>query len=265
MALRLSANISFLFPDLPFLDRFAAAARAGFQGVECHWPFDHPVEAIAERLEACGLPLVSLNTPAGEREAGEFGLAALTGREAAFREALALAADYASALACPMIHVMAGKVAEASHQEALYTYVENLRFAARLGEARGLVMLIEPINRRDVPDYFLADLDEAEAVVATVASPALKILADLYHLQIIGGDLVTELSDVAADIGHVQVAAVPSRAEPDEGEVNTGFVLKALEAAGYGGWVGAEYRPRGDTLAGLGWVEKAGLALTPRG
>ncbi|ODN69064.1 hydroxypyruvate isomerase family protein [Methylobrevis pamukkalensis] len=265
MPFRLTANISFLFPDLPFLDRFAAAAAAGFDAVECHWPYEHPVEMLRVKLTEAGLDLTGINTPRGNVDAGDFGLAAVPGREEEFRESFAKAVAYAEALECPMIHVMAGIVAADRHEEACYTYIENLRHAAKIAEDKGLTILIEPINHRDAPDYFLSSLEEADAIVATVSSPALKILADLYHLQIMGGDLVSRLAEVGDAIGHVQVAAVPSRAEPDDGEVNIGFVLKALEAAGYDGLVGAEYRPRAGTVEGLGWIAAAGLSLPGRG
>ncbi|SON54455.1 Hydroxypyruvate isomerase [Hartmannibacter diazotrophicus] len=261
MSLSLTANISFLFPELPFLDRFEAAAKAGFKAVECHWPYEHSIEDLKAKLDEFGLRLTGINTAVGNAEAGDFGLAALPGREEEFKAVFEQAVDYAVGLSCPMIHVMAGKVAEDRHEEVCFTYIENLRLAARIAEEKGLTLLIEPINHRDVPDYFLSSLEEADAICATVSSPALKIMADLYHLQIMGGDLVTRITEVIDSVGHVQVAAVPSRAEPDEGEINVAFVLSKLQDAGYDGLVGAEYRPRGDTVDGLGWIEKAGLSL----
>lgn len=261
MSLRLTANISFMFAEQPFLERFAAAAKAGFRAVECHWPYEFPIETLQAAISAAGVKLTGLNMPVGDKAAGDFGLAAVPGREAEFKAAFDLAVRYATALGCPMIHVLAGNVADDQHGGAIGTYIANLRHAAAIAEKQKLTLLIEPINRRDAPNYFLSTLEEAVAVAATLSSPAVKIMADLYHLQIMGGDLVTRLADCIDMIGHVQVAGVPARAEPDQGEVNLRFVLDALAAAGYTGLVAAEYRPRGRTEDGLGWIAASGLTF----
>lgn len=247
---RLAANLTTMFGEVPFLDRFAAAAAAGFGGVEFLFPYDHPPHAIAERLAATGLQLVLFNAPPGDWDGGERGLAALAGREDAFRRSLDAAIGYARALNVPRLHVMAGLE---SHGANRRTYVDNLRHvAARLADA-GLTLLIEPINRRDMPGYLLHRWADAVAVQDEVGAPNLRLQADLYHLQIAAGDLTRTLQRDIDRIGHVQIAGVPDRHEPDAGEVHYPHLLRLLDDLGYDGWVGCEYRPRGRTEDGLGW------------
>jgi hydroxypyruvate isomerase len=256
--LRLAANISFLFRELPFLDRFAAAAEAGFRLVECHWPYDNPVEALRDRLERAGQSLVMVNTAPGNLEAGDFGLGAVPGREADFQAAFDQALLYVSALGATRIHCMAGKVPVTA--TAHRTFVDNLRVAADKARGKGVTLVIEPINTRSAPGYFLTRSQQAVDIIAEIDRPNVKLLFDVFHLQIMEGDIITRLENLLPLIGHVQIAAVPSRAEPDEGEINYRAVFDALERIGYDGVVGCEYLPRADTKGGLAWREKLGIS-----
>jgi hydroxypyruvate isomerase len=215
--LRLAANISFLFKELPFLDRFAAAAEAGFTLVECHWPYDNPIEALRERLARAGQSLVMVNTAPGSRE-GDFGLGAVPEREADFQGTVDQALAYASALGATRIHCMAGKVPVTATAHRIF--VDNLRAAADKARAKGVTLVIEPINTRSAPGYFLTRSQQAIDIITEVERPNLKLLFDVFHLQIMEGDISTRLEALKPMIGHIQIAAVPSRAEPDEGEFN---------------------------------------------
>lgn len=257
--LRFAANISFLFKELPFLERFAAAAEAGFKLIECHWPYDNSIEVLRERLERTGLKLVLLNTPPGNLDAGDFGLGAMPGREADFQAALDQALLYVSALGGTRIHCMAGKtpVTSTAHR----TFVDNLRRAADKAHNKGVTLVIEPINTRSAPGYFLTRSQQATDIIGEVDRPNVKLLFDVFHLQIMEGDITTRLEKLLPLIGHVQIAAVPSRAEPDEGEVNYRAVFDALERIGYDEAVGCEYLPRAGTKEGLVWMKK--LRISP--
>ena len=252
---RLAANLTTMFTEAPFLDRFAAAAVAGFAGVEFLFPYDHSAQAIAERLAAAGLQAVLFNLPPGDWTGGERGLAALAGREEEFRRSVEVAIGYARALGVPRLHAMAGLEADGADRA---TYVANLRHAAARLADHGLILLIEPINRRDMPGYLLHRWDQAVAVQEEVGAANLLLQADLYHLQIIGGDLARTLERDIGRIGHVQIAGVPDRHEPDGGEVCFAYLLRLLDQLGYDGWVGGEYRPRGRTQDGLGWRDALG-------
>jgi hydroxypyruvate isomerase len=254
--LRLAANISFLFKELPFLDRFAAAAEAGFTLVECHWPYDDPIEALRERLARAGQSLVMVNTAPGNRE-GDFGLGAVPGREADFQAAVDQALAYVSALGATRIHCMAGKVPVTA--TAHRTFVDNLRAAADKARAKGVTLVIEPINTRSAPGYFLTRSQQAIDIIAEVDRPNVKLLFDVFHLQIMEGDIVTRLETLKPMIGHIQIAAVPSRAEPDEGEINYRAVFDCLERIGYDQVVGCEYLPRAGTKEGLAWRTALGV------
>lgn len=254
-----TANIAFLFPELPFLDRIDAAGRAGFSKVECHFPYDTPVEAIGERLHGAGVELTGLNTAPGDRERGEWGLAALPGREADFARGFDEALGYATALGARVIHVMAGKVEGIDRGAARRAYVANLRAAARQAAGTGVTLVLEPLNPRDVPGYLVSRSDEIAEILGEIGEEGVKLLFDLYHVQITEGDLTRRLERHFPLIGHVQLAAVPSRSEPDEGEVSVRHVLATLERLGYAGLVGLEYRPRGPTAEGLSWIAAAGL------
>lgn len=254
---RFAANISTMYTERPFLDRFAAARRDGFAAVECQFPYAAPAGAIRAALEAAGLSLVLLNTPAGDASAGERGLAAVPGREAAFREALEQALDYARTTGCTRIHLMAGVPPEdARRVECEAVFAANLRHAARLLGPLGITGLIEPINPRDMPGYFLRTQEQAHSLLAAVGEDALAVQMDLYHCQVVEGDVATRIRRHFAGIGHVQVAGVPEREEPDRGELHYPYLFALLDALGYDGWVGCEYRPHGDTSAGLGWLHR---------
>jgi 2-dehydrotetronate isomerase len=252
---RLSANLGFLWPDRPLLARIDAAAKAGFAAIELHWPYDVPAAEVRAACDRHGLTLLGINTPVGSRP-GDFGLAAVPGREAEFAEAFRKSLDYARACGAAAIHVMAGVVPADSRGEGRRTLVANLAESARAAEAASLGLLLEPINRRDRPDYFYAGVADAAAIMAEVNHPALSIMFDTYHVATFGADVVMELERHFPLIGHVQIAAVPDRTEPDHGDVDHGAVFRALDHLGYAGWVGCEYRPRGDTDAGLGWRDR---------
>ena len=258
--LRFAANISFLFKELPFLDRFAAAAEAGFTLVECHWPYDNPVETLRERLERNRLSLVMVNTAPGNLDAGDFGLGAMPGRESDFQAALDQSLHYVSALGATRIHCMAGKVPVTS--TAHRAFVDNLRRGADKAQSKGVTLVIEPINTRSAPGYFLTRSQQAVDIIGEVDRPNVKLLFDVFHLQIMDGDIIMRLEKLLPFIGHIQIAAVPSRAEPDEGEINYRAVFDALERIGYDGVVGAEYLPRAGTKEGLVWRQKLGVTST---
>ena len=262
---RFAANLSLLYPEHDFLDRFDAAARDGFEGVEFLFPYAWPVADIAARLRANGLQQVLFNAPPGDWDGGERGLACLPGREAEFRAGLQLALRYAQDLGCERLHVMAGLVPAGLTRDAVRpTYVANLRWAAALAAKEGVRLMIEPINGRDMPGYFLNRQDHAHELLAEIGASNVQVQMDLYHCQIVEGDVATKIRQYlpTGRVGHVQIAGVPERHEPDTGELNYVYLLTVLDevAAGCGwqGWVGCEYRPRrgaepGGTSAGLGW------------
>jgi hydroxypyruvate isomerase len=252
---RLGANLSWLFGELPFAQRFDAAAASGFAGVECLFPYEIAPAGMARLLRNAGVTLELFNAPAGDWEAGERGVAGLPGRKAECDAGTDRARRYADRCGTPRIHVMAGIVPPGVERErCLDTYLANLDRAARALAEDGRVLLIEPINTRDMPGYLLATLEEAVAVVAAVGADNLRIQADLYHLQIMGGDLIRRVSAALPRIAHVQIAGVPDRGEPDRGELRHEALFAMLDAAGYDGWVGCEYRPRGRTGDGLAWA-----------
>ena len=254
---RFAANLTLLYTDRPFLDRFAAAAADGFEAVECLFPYDHPPEAIAKRLRECGLTLALMNLPPGDWAAGERGLAALPGREVEFRQGLERALAYARATGCRRLHAMAGVAPPGAARDEMHrTFVENLRTAARRAAQEGVTLTIEPINLRDMPGYFLNFQQQAHDVVEEVGEPALAVQMDLYHCQIMEGDLARTLQRELPRIGHVQIADNPGRHEPGSGEINYPFLFDWLDRIGYTGWVSAEYIPAGDTAAGLGWLPR---------
>lgn len=267
---RFAANLSFLYNELPFLERFAAAAADGFAGVEFLFPYAWAPEALAAPLQAAGLQQVLFNAPPAGGDAtsmasawdrGERGTACLPGREAEFQAGITAALRYAAVLQCPRIHVMAGLVPQGADLAALHaTYVRNLRWAAQQAALLGCTLLIEPINPRDMPGYFLRHQAQAHAVVAEVGSPHLQVQMDLYHCQVTEGDVASKLRQYlpTGAVGHIQIAGVPARQEPSDGELHFPYLLALLDELGYAGWVGCEYRPRlgaqpGGTRAGLGW------------
>lgn len=249
---RFAANLSLMFTERPFLERFAAAARAGFTAVECLFPYAHPPEAIAARLAQHGLTLALFNLPPGDWEAGERGLAALPERFAELQAGLATGLLYAAATGAGRIHLMAG-LADARDESARAAYRRAVAHAAeRVGRA-GLDLLIEPINRRTMPGYFLADVEAAAALIRELDLPNLKLQFDLYHCQILHGDVTARLRTHLPLVGHVQVASVPDRHEPGTGELAEAFLFAELDRLGYAGFVGCEYHPAAGTEAGLGW------------
>ncbi|MBL8697417.1 MAG: hydroxypyruvate isomerase family protein [Alphaproteobacteria bacterium] len=253
---RFAANLSMMYQEVPFLDRFAAAARDGFKAVEFLFPYAFDAADIAARLRDNGLGNVLFNLPPGNWDAGERGFAALPGREAAFEASIAPALRYAAALGTPRIHVMAGiPPKDADRAACRATYVRNLRLAAARAADAGLDVLIEPINTRDIPGYFLNRQDEAHAIRAEVGAANLKVQLDLYHCQIVEGDLAMKIRRDLAHVGHMQIAGVPDRQEPDRGEVNYPFLFALIDELGYAGWIGCEYRPRAGSSAGLGWLK----------
>jgi hydroxypyruvate isomerase len=253
---RFSANLGFLFTDLPFLDRFAAAAKAGFKGVEYMSPYEHDPEEIARRLADHELTQALFNLPAGDWGAGERGLAILPGREDEFRDGLKRALDYAAALGCERLNCLAGIApAHADPRVLGGTFRKNLAFAAETAGRRGVKLLIEPINDRDMPGFYLNRTDEALALIDLVTSNNLYLQADIYHMQIMEGDLARRLQAAAARIAHIQIADNPGRHEPGTGEINYPFLFSLIDRMGYEGWVGCEYRPLTTTEAGLGWMK----------
>ena len=260
---KFAANLSMLYPELAFLDRFEAAAQDGFKGVEYLFPYAFDRTEIAARLKANGLQQVLFNAPPGDWDAGERGLACLPGREAEFRTGFALALDYAAALNCPRVHVMAGLLPAGQSRESLYpTYLGNVRWAAEMAASQGVNVLIEPINLRDMPGFYLNRQDQAHQIVADVGATNLKVQMDLYHCQITEGDLAMKLRQYlpTGNVGHLQIAGVPQRHEPDLGELNYPYLFEVLDELAYDGWVGCEYRPKaglqaGGTSAGLGWLK----------
>jgi 2-dehydrotetronate isomerase len=257
---KFAANLSFMFQDLGFLERFEAAASAGFKAVEFLFPYDHPPKTVAERLQRNNLTLALFNTVAGDWGGGERGLAALPGREQEFRDGVDTAIRYATAARCPLIHTMAGLWPEGRDKEAgERVYIDNLRWAADRAASAGLTAVIEPINTRDIPGYFLNYTGQAMQVIERVGRTNLQLQLDLYHVQIMEGDLAPKIRALAGRYPHVQIAGTPGRNEPDVGEINYPFLFDLFDEIGYRGWIGCEYRPKGDTVARLGWAKKYGI------
>ena len=253
--MKLAANIGLLFPELPPLERIVAAKAAGFEGVELLFPYDLDPCAVRDVAHAQGLPIVQLNSPAGDRAAGETGFAAVPGREARFRETIALAFDFMKACGTSQLHVLAGfPGANADPRTVRQVFVRNLQWVCDEAAGFGARIMIEPLNSRDMPGYALSTLAQASEVIAEVARPNLGLQFDLYHSQIMGGDLTHRLRQFGALIRHVQIAGAPLRNEPDRGEVNLRQVMRVLAETGYHGWISAEYRPTGATRDSLDWM-----------
>ncbi|MFH5926235.1 2-oxo-tetronate isomerase [Roseomonas xinghualingensis] len=251
---RFAANISLMFTEVPFLDRFDRARAAGFEAVEFLFPYTHPAAEIRTRLDNAGLSVVLFNAAQGDWENGEKGLAALPGREDEFRDGMARALDYASELGCPRLHVMAGLAPEGVARDTLTaTYAANLAWAAERCWPQGVKPLIEPINHRDIPGYILNTTTQAAAIIEAIGPERLGLQFDLYHGQVTEGDITRRFEALLPFIAHAQLADTPGRHEPGTGEVNWPFVLGRLDAMGYRGWIGCEYRPAGNTEDGLGW------------
>jgi|SRR5579862_15492 hydroxypyruvate isomerase len=255
---RFAANLGYLFTEHPMLERVGAAAGAGFRGIELQFPYEVPAPAMKAEIERHRLTILGLNTPRGERE-GEFGLAAVPGREKDWELVFGKALDYIAAIGGSAVHCLAGKVEPNERPAADRVFAANLSRAADLAAAKKITLLIEPINPRDRPGYFLNHVEHAADIVAKVGKPNVRIQFDFYHMQIVGGDLIHRLEQYLPVIGHLQCGAVPSRHEPDEGEISYRAVFEAVDRLGYRGWIGAEYRPRGRTEDGLGWAQPYGV------
>ena len=251
-----SANLGFLWNDRPLAEAIHAAKVAGFDAVECHWPYDQDIDAVKAALQATGLSMLGLNTARGNAAAGENGLAALVGREEEARDAIDQALACAAALDAGAVHVMGGF---AEGQDAEDCFIGNLRYAAQKAQAAGRTILIEPLNGYDAPGYFLDHSDKARRIIEAVGAPNLKLMFDCYHIQIIEGDLTRRITANLDIIGHVQFAGVPHRGRPDEGEISYRHVFAHLADLGYTAPLGAEYKPDdGDTDASLGWFSGLG-------
>lgn len=255
---RFAANLSFLFTDLPFLDRFEAAAHAGFKGVEFMFPYATPAGEIRTRLNTNGLSLVLFNLPPGHWDKGERGFAALPGREDEFASAVDLALRYAEALDCPRLHAMAGLTTHGASRDA---YVANLRLAADWAAPLGIDILIEPINTRDMPGYFLTRAADARDVIAEVGKPNLGLQFDLYHRHLMEGDVEAAIAEFGPLARHYQCADPPDRGEPSLRTIDYAHLFRLIDASGYDGWIGCEYKPRGATLDGLAWPAACGVTL----
>ncbi|WP_341961410.1 2-oxo-tetronate isomerase [Pseudomonas sp. RC10] len=252
---RFAANLSMLYPQHDFLARFGAAATDGFKGVEYLFPYDFSAAEIKLRLEDFGLTQALFNAPPGDWAKGERGIASLPGRQSEFRSGFQKALEYAAVLGNDRIHVMAGLLpSEDLRQKHHAVYLENLAHAAEEAAKVGITVLIEPINTRDMPGFFLNRQDQGQAVCKEVGADNLKVQFDFYHCQIVEGDVTSKLCRDFAGVGHIQIAGVPDRHEPSMGEVNYPWLFEEIDRLGYTGWVGCEYRPRGDTSEGLQWL-----------
>lgn len=253
---RLAANLTMMYTEHPFLDRFKAAAGDGFTGVEFLFPYEFTAAELKSRLDGSGLEQALFNAPPGDWAAGERGIASLPGREGEFERGFDQALEYAAVLGNRKLHVMAGLIRpeqdRSAHREV---YLKNLASAARAAASAGVTVVIEPINTRDIPGFFLNRQDEAQAICAEVGPDNLKVQFDIYHCQIVEGDIAMKLQRDIAGIGHIQIAGVPDRHEPDLGELNYPYLFERIDALGYTGWIGCEYRPRAGTSAGLGWAQ----------
>jgi hydroxypyruvate isomerase len=251
---RFCANLSMMFNEVPFLDRFDAAARAGFEAVEFLFPYDHKASEIRTRLDANGLKQALFNMPPGDWAAGERGTAALPGRQADFRASVEKALEYAAVIGCDRLHCMAGiPPAGTAPGTAAALFAINIAWAAERAKAAGVMIIIEPINHRDMPGYFLNTSGQGAAVIEAIGRDRVGLLFDIYHTQITEGDVTSRMKALAPVIGHMQIADVPARNEPGTGEIGWPAVFRQIDAVGYRGWVGCEYRPAGETVSGLGW------------
>ncbi|WP_099867380.1 hydroxypyruvate isomerase [Pararhizobium haloflavum] len=258
---KFAANLSMLFTEVPFLERFGRAAHAGFDLVECQFPYAETPEAIAAQLRKHGLTMVLHNLPAGDWEGGERGIAILPDRMEEFRRGVREAIGYAMALGVGQLNCLAGVQPEdISHQTLRKTFLDNLRFAAEALGEEGIRLLIEPVNRRDIPGFFLDTVEDAVALIEETGSSNIAVQYDLYHQQRTRGELLGTYRMNAERIGHIQLADNPGRNEPGTGEINFDHVFSALDEAGYDGVIGCEYKPRGVTEDGLGWLPQLKMA-----
>ncbi len=262
---RFAANLTMLFNEVPFLDRFEAAARNGFREVEFLFPYPFPAGEIKSRLERHGLALVLHNLPAGDWEAGERGIACLPDRVEEFRAGVAKAVDYATALGVKQLNCLAGKVPAGADPAVVHrTFVENLRYAAGELGRHGIRLLIEPINTRDIPGFYLCRSQQAVEIIEAVGSENLFLQYDIYHMQVMEGDLTRTMERLMPRIAHLQLADNPGRNEPGTGEINYPFLFEWLDRVGYAGSIGCEYKPAAGTVAGLAWMRAAQHAAARR-
>lgn len=252
----IAANLTMLFTETPFMDRFEAAHKAGFTHVEFLFPYAFDADEIAEKLTTYNLKQVLFNLPPGDWDAGERGFAAIPGRETEFRASVDVALHYAKVLGCKQLHAMSGIMdQEASYEKHVETFIQNFRYAADVFAKEGITLLVEPLNPRDMPGYFVAHQREAVELIAKLDRANVKLQFDTYHAQIVDGDLTTLIRDLAPVIGHIQIASVPERNEPVDGEIHYPYLFKVLDEVGYEGWIGCEYNPKGTTEEGLSWLE----------
>jgi hydroxypyruvate isomerase len=257
---RFSAHLDYLFADRPFLQRIDAAAAAGFKAIECRFPEGVPAADFRRALERNKVQALGINSPTGGE--GEFGCCAVPGRQDEWKKTFAAALDYVAAVGASAVHCLAGKVDRDRRREADRVFVDNLKRAADLAAEKNIKLYIEPINPRDLPGYFLNEVEHAADVIAKVGRPNLWLQYDFYHVQIVGGDLIRRFEMHREIIGHLQCSQVPVRHEPDgEGEINYPFVFSEVDRLGYKGWIGAEYRPRGRTEEGLAWAKPYGVNI----
>lgn len=250
---KLSANLGFLWSELPLPDAIRAAKAAEFEAVECHWPYDIDAEEVSDALSETGMEMLGLNTKRGNVSGGENGLSAVAGREDEARKYIDEAIAYAAKLNCRNIHVMAGFTDGGEVAEQVF--YGNLKYACEAAAKHGQTILIEPLNHHDAPGYHLQTADAAVATIEAVGATNIKLMFDCYHLQIMQGDLIRRLESVLDHVGHIQIASVPDRGEPDQGELDYRWLLPQIDALGWDGFIGAEYKPRDGTDAGLGWIK----------
>jgi hydroxypyruvate isomerase len=254
---KFAANLSMMFTEAPFLERFQAAADAGFKAVEFMFPYEYSPEAVKSQAESAGVEIILFNMPAGNWSAGERGIACIPGREEEFRKGVDLALTYATHLGTPRLHAMAGIAPLGADPAACRaTLIENLKCAAKELAKHNITLVLEAINTRDMPGFFVSTQRDSHAICEAVGVPNLKMQMDLYHMQVMEGDLATKLKLYAPQCGHVQIAGCPERNEPDTGEIRYEYLYRLLDEIGYQGWVGCEYRPAGKTCDGLGWLRK---------
>ena len=251
---RFAANLSMMYNEVPFLERFARAAADGFVGVEYLFPYDYDAQKLKELLKANGLRQALFNAPPGDWAKGERGIASLPGREDEFKASIEKALEYAHVLDCKTIHVMSGnRVPLMLREHQLSILKNNIALACEMAQKFGVKIVLEPINLRSMPEYFLNRQDEAQAIVRALQQPNLAVQFDFFHCQIGEGDVTTKLLRDLPHIGHIQIASVPDRHEPDVGELNYEWLFGVIDQSGYDGWIGCEYIPAGETSAGLGW------------
>ena len=259
---RFAANISMMFPDLPVAERMRTARDLGFSAVEFLSPYSDPAGDTKRWLDDAGVRLILINTPPGDAARGERGLAAVPGRQADFRDHFERALKYAIALDVPMIHVLAGVVADGDRGAARSAFVENVRFAADRADRHGVRILLEPLNSEDTPGYFLTRTDDARRCIEAIGRANVRLQFDFYHRQIMEGNLARRLADNLDIIGHIQFSSVPGRHEPQHGEVNLPYLFDLCDTLGYDGWIGCEYRPKTTVIEGLRWGEHYGLGAS---